>query len=218
MKKQNVKSATSPSSSAAASSRDNILEVATHEFSAKGLSGARVDEIAEVTNTSKRMIYYYFKSKEGLYRAVLERCYHRLRRLDSSRDLDSLEPMAALREVVRITFDYHLSNPDFVRIVMNENIHQGAHIADITSLKERNRAVITALDRLIARGVAAKVFRPDLDPVDVHMSISALCFYNVSNRYTFSHNFKYDLGSPEIVKRRRRIVVDMIERWCRAGP
>ena len=49
-----------------------ILEVATTEFADKGLSGARIDAIASATQTSKRMIYYYFGSKEGLYVAVLE--------------------------------------------------------------------------------------------------------------------------------------------------
>ncbi len=58
----------------------NILEVATAEFADKGLAGARIDEIAALTHTSKRMIYYYFGSKEGLYLAVLEEAYRRVAR------------------------------------------------------------------------------------------------------------------------------------------
>ena len=56
-----------------------ILDVATKKFAEKGLSGGRIDEIAAATNTSKRMIYYYFGSKEGLYVAVLEAAYRRMR-------------------------------------------------------------------------------------------------------------------------------------------
>jgi len=56
-----------------------IMEVATAEFAAKGLGGARIDAIADATHTSKRMIYYYFGSKEGLYLAVLEESYRRMR-------------------------------------------------------------------------------------------------------------------------------------------
>ena len=67
----------------------NIIEIATHEFSEKGLSGARIDEIAERTRTSKRMIYYYFESKEGLYRAVLEDSYRRIRTIEASLDLEN---------------------------------------------------------------------------------------------------------------------------------
>ncbi|RYE71671.1 MAG: TetR/AcrR family transcriptional regulator, partial [Hyphomicrobiales bacterium] len=47
--------------------RQNIIEVASEEFALNGLSGARIDEIAARTRSSKRMIYYYFGDKEGLY-------------------------------------------------------------------------------------------------------------------------------------------------------
>src|SRR5580698_277875 len=106
--------------------RANILAVAIEEFSAKGLAGGRVDEIAERTHTVKRMIYYYFGSKEGLYRAVLEHAYDHIRTIESDLDLDSLPPDEALRHLVKVTFDYHNKHPEFVRLVMNENIHQGA--------------------------------------------------------------------------------------------
>jgi AcrR family transcriptional regulator len=197
-------------------SRANILAVATEEFSEKGLSGGRVDEIAERTQTSKRMIYYYFGSKEGLYEAVLEKCYANVRQIDTSLELDAMAPLNALRQLVRVTFDFHNTNPDFVRLVMNENIHKGAHIGQVSSIKTRAKAVITMLQRLIERGVAANVFRSDLDPVELHMTISALCFYNVSNRYTFGRVFQRDLNSPGELAKRRETIVDIIERWCRA--
>jgi AcrR family transcriptional regulator len=196
--------------------RTEILTAATREFSEKGLSGARVDEIAERTQINKRMIYYYFESKEGLYRAVLERCYGHIRMSESAMDLKSLTPEDALRQLVRHTFNYHSMHPDFVRLVMNENIHQGAYIGDIASIKTRNRHVLATLRELLDRGIAARVFRSDLDPIELHMSISALCFYNVSNRYTFSRIFDRDMSSPEAIAARREVVVDMIMRWCAA--
>jgi AcrR family transcriptional regulator len=195
--------------------RANILAVATEEFARKGLSGARVDEIAARTHTVKRMIYYYFGSKEGLYRAVLARCYENIRTLESELNTDALPPPEALRQLVRVTFDHHNKQTDFVRLVMNENIHHGEHIAHLAEIKLRNRTVITMLRKLIDRGVAAGDFRRDLDPVELHMSISALSFFNVSNRYTFSQIFGKDMTSPKALLARREIVVDMIERWCR---
>ncbi len=196
--------------------RAEILAVATDEFSRKGLSGARVDEIAARTHTVKRMIYYYFGSKEGLYRAVLARCYEHIREIETGLDLDTLPPREALRELVRMTYDYHNKHPDFVRLVMNENIHHGEHIGHLPEIESRRKAVLTVLGKLIERGVAAGVFRRDLDPVELHMSISALCFYNVSNRYTFSKIFDRDMTSPKALAARREVVVDMIDRWCRA--
>jgi AcrR family transcriptional regulator len=196
--------------------RANILAVATEEFSKKGLSGSRVDEIAERTHTVKRMIYYYFGSKDGLYRAVLERAYEDIRSLEASLNLDSYAPLEALRVLVGVTFDYHNEHPDFVRLVMNENIHHGDHIGQLAIIKARKNTVLSMLRKLLDRGVAARVFRADLDPIEVHMSISALCFYNVSNRYTFSQIFDRDMSSPKALKRRRETVIDIMERWCRA--
>jgi AcrR family transcriptional regulator len=200
----------------AATAKANILEVATEEFANKGLSGGRVDEIAERTNTVKRMIYYYFGSKDGLYRAVLERSYESIRSLEASLELEALAPDEALRELVRATFDYHNKHPDFVRLVMNENIHHGEHIGHLPIIKARRNTVLSLLRKLLERGVAEHAFRSDLDPIDVHMSISALCFYNVSNRYTFSAIFDKDMVSPKALAKRREIVVDMVWRWCRA--
>jgi AcrR family transcriptional regulator len=202
----------------AEASRAEILAAAAREFSEKGLSGARVDEIADRTRINKRMIYYYFDSKDGLYRAVLERCYGHIRMSESAMDLDSLSPEDALRKLVRHTFDYHSMHPDFVRLVMNENIHQGAHIGSIPSIKTRNRHVLATLRTLLNRGIEAGVFRTDISPLELHMSISALCFYNVSNRYTFSRIFETDMSSPEAIEARREVVVDMIMRWCAAVP
>jgi AcrR family transcriptional regulator len=80
--------------------RRNIVDVATVEFAAKGLSGARNDEIAARTNTSKRMIYYYFGSKEALYLTVLEEAYRRIRRIEAELELDHLPPEEALARLV----------------------------------------------------------------------------------------------------------------------
>jgi AcrR family transcriptional regulator len=191
----------------------DILEVATHEFSEKGLSGARIDEIAERTRTSKRMIYYYFESKEGLYRAVLEESYRRIRSIEATLDLEHKPPLEALAQHVRFTFDYQLANPDFIRLVMVENIHNAVHIAQLSSAQQSNMAAIETLRSIVKRGIAAGVMRKDLDPIDLHMSISALCFFNVSNRHTFSTIFKVDMASLAATAARRESVTDMILRF-----
>ena len=197
----------------AEASRADILAAAQKEFSEKGLSGARVDSIAERTRINKRMIYYYFGSKEGLYRAVLERSYGHIRMSEAAVELDALPPEEALRQHVRITFDYHNMHPDFVRLVMNENIHRAEHLKQIDGLRESNHAVIDLLKALIARGEAEGSFRPGIDPIELHMNMTALAFYNVSNQFTFSHNFEIDMASPEAVARRAKQVADIILAW-----
>ena len=191
-----------------------ILEVATNEFADKGLSGARIDAIAEATHTSKRMIYYYYGSKEGLYLAVLEESYRRMRQIEGDLHLDDLEPEAALRRLVEFTFDRHADNEDFIRLVMNENIQQGTFLAQSTSIQQLNVPAIESIRRLYQRGVEQGVFREGLDPVDIHASISALTFFNVSNRHTFGLIFKDKARSAQSADRRASIT-DMVVRFVR---
>ena len=91
--------------------RQEILDVALTEFARNGYSGRRVDEIAARTRTTKRMIYYYFTSKEQLYIAVLERAYSTARDAERQLDVDYLEPVSAIRTLAELTFDHHESHP-----------------------------------------------------------------------------------------------------------
>jgi AcrR family transcriptional regulator len=193
-----------------------ILEVALREFADKGLSGARIDEIAAATRTSKRMIYYYFGSKEGLYLAVLEHSYREMRRIEGELMLDNLPPEDALRRLVEFTFDHHVAHEDYIRIVMNENIERGKYLAQSQIIQELNVPAISAIGRLYERGLAAGVFRAGLDPVDIHASISALTFFNVSNQYSFGQIFKRDLSASAARALRRANIVEMVVRFVRS--
>ncbi len=190
-----------------------ILEVATTEFADKGLSGARIDEIAAATRTSKRMIYYYFGSKEGLYVAVLEEAYRSMRQIESSLHLNDLDPEEALKRLVAFTFDHHSANEYYVRLVMNENIQRGQYLSQSKIIQQLNVPAIEAIRHLYERGVTAGVFRQGLDPVDIHASISALTFFNVSNKHTFGLIFKRGKASAAAVASRRQNIVEMVLRF-----
>jgi AcrR family transcriptional regulator len=190
-----------------------ILKVAMHEFADKGLSGARIDEIAAATRTSKRMIYYYFNSKEGLYLRVLEEAYRKMRQIESELHLEDLAPIDALRRLVEFTFDHHMRNEDYIRLVMSENINYAAYLAKSERIQTLNLPAISAVQKLYERGIQAGAFRKGLDPVDIHASISGLTFFNVSNQYTFGHIFKRDLKSTAWITARRSAVVDMVLRY-----
>jgi AcrR family transcriptional regulator len=194
----------------------NIMEVARAEFAEKGLAGARIDEIANATHTSKRMIYYYFSSKEGLYLAVLEAAYREMREHEAELDLDNMPPLDALKRLVQYTFDHHRNNEDYIRLVMSENIHRGQYMAQSGLIQELNSPAIGAIASVYARGVATGIFRAGLDPVDIHASISALAFFNVSNRHTFGLIFKQDWQDPQLEALRRGNVIDMVVRYLQA--
>ncbi|GGC11769.1 hypothetical protein GCM10011363_30510 [Marivita lacus] len=190
--------------------RDNILHAAREVFARHGLSGARIDEIARRTRTSKRMIYYYFSDKETLYQAVLEDAYTRMRREEDALDLGKLHPVAALRELAEFTFEHHRHDTDFVRLVMIENIHEGEHMSRIKSISGQNSSAIALLEDIYQRGVEMGLFRRGLSALELHWHISAASVFNVSNRATFSHIFGDDIFTERGQQKLRRQVGDMI--------
>ena len=188
----------------------DILAVATEEFATYGLSGARVDAIAERTRTSKRMIYYYFGGKDGLYLAVLEKAYADIRAIEAALELDMLDPVDALRRVIDQTFENDDSHTDFVRLVTIENINQGKHLAEASSIREINLRIIEIIEAILERGRASGLFRSDLDPVDVHMMISAFCFFRVANRHTFGAIHRVDLSEPGRRQKHKQMIADAV--------
>src|SRR6185312_5437445 len=184
--------------------RAEILEVATREFAEHGYSGARVDEIAERTRTTKRMLYYYFGSKEGLYTAVLECAYAEIRAAEQTVDVEHLDPLAAL------TFDHHEAHPNFIRLVAIENIHRAEHMHASGRFADLNMPAIDRIARILERGRADGTFTRDADPVDVHMIISAYCVFRVANRYTWRTLFSRDLLAPRTRKHYRAMLGDLV--------
>ena len=189
--------------------RAEILDIAAHEFAERGYDGARVDEIAARTRTTKRMIYYYFGGKKQLYLAVLERAYTQIRTAEQAVSVDHLDPVAAIRRLAEVTFDHHEAHPDFVRLVSIENVHHAEHIAQLASLVDLNTTAIDLIDGILARGRAQGLFRADVDALDVHMTISAFCFFRVANRHTFGAIFGRDLVAPELRDRYRKMLGDL---------
>ena len=194
----------------------DILETASREFAMNGLSGARIDEIAARTKSSKRMIYYYFGDKDGLYLRALENAYRTVREGEAKLDTDGLPPREALRRLVEFTFDHHHEHEEFIRMVMIENIHHGQYLERSDVIRGLNVTAIDNIASIYGRGVTAGVFRPGLDPLELHWQVSALCFFNVSNRATFSKIFGRDIGAPAELARLRESSVEMVLRFVAA--
>lgn len=170
--------------------RQDILDVALSEFVEQGYSGARVDAIAGKTKTSKRMLYYYFRDKEGLYRAVLRAAYNNIREAEKALDVSGLSPDEGLRRLVRFTMDYHAGNPEYVRLIMIENIHHGRFINQLDDIVSLNEGAIEVLTGIYRSGCDKRLFRTNINPIDLHWLISALAFFSVSNKATFNLLFQ----------------------------
>jgi len=198
--------------------RAEILAVAAAEFADRGYAGARVDEIAARTRTTKRMIYYYFAGKEQLYVAVLEDAYARIRAAEQLVEVDHLDPVAAIRRIAEVTFDHHEANPEFIRLVSIENIHRGEHIARLPSLVNLNTPAVSLLGEILTRGGDQGLFRTDVDALDVHMMISAFCFFRVANQHTFGAIFGRDLVDPGRRAHYRAMLSDMVVAHLTSAP
>ncbi|WP_329185110.1 TetR family transcriptional regulator [Streptomyces sp. NBC_01428] len=194
----------------AARTRAEILDVATQEFSRAGFAGARVDEIAARTSTTKRMIYYYFGGKEQLFTAVLERAYTVIRQAEQKLDVEHLDPVAAIRRLAELTFDHHEAHPDFIRLVSIENIHEAEHIVASDELGSIGSPALDVIGRILATGRASGLFTADVDAVDLHAMISSFCFFRVSNRHTFGALFGRDLVAADQRDRYRAMLGDMV--------
>ena len=190
--------------------RARIVQAAIDEFAARGFKGASMDAIAARTHTTRGLINYYFGSKEKLYIAVLEQVYGAIRDAEAELDLDHLEPLDAIRRIVEFTYGYYVNHEGFVRLVVAENQAQGRHLRKSKAMRTLNRPIIDRLARVIDRGQRERLFRGDVDPVEVHKAIAALGMFNVTNQFTFGAIFQREMGSKGDVKRRREVVADII--------
>lgn len=188
--------------------KKRIIAAALANFAEFGMQGARMEEIAEKAQTTKRMVVYHFASKEQLYVVVLEQVYQAMREHESGLDLASLPPREAMIRLVEASFDYHTQHPDFMRLVCTENLLRGRYISRSARIKALNKSALDVLEALLQRGQRDAVFLPSIDTVDVHRLISSICVHHVANRYTFNTLFTPNDSEAESIRRNRQLAVD----------
>ena len=182
--------------------RARILAAAKAEFARKGLGGARVDDIAARAKANKRMLYHYFGNKEELFRITLEDAYGDFRAAEARLEIEKDDPITAIKRLVSFTWQYYLDNPEFITLVNSENLHKARHIRSSKRMREMSRPFVGRMRDLLARGAAAGLFRSDLDPVQVNITIAATGYYYLTNRFTGSIIFERDLMSEKALAQR----------------
>jgi AcrR family transcriptional regulator len=190
--------------------RGKILEAATAEFARHGLGGARVDRIAARARANKRMLYYYFGDKDGLFLAALEDRYAHIRAAERSLELEHLDPRVAVRRLVEFTWSYFLEHPEFLTLLNSENLHKGRHVRRSRRVPEMHSHLVQLLRGVLRRGEAQGLFRRGVDPVQLYISIAGEGYFYLSNRYTLSRIFDRDLMAPRALAGRARHIADMI--------
>jgi TetR/AcrR family transcriptional regulator len=194
----------------AEASRAKILDAARIEFVTYGLSGGRVDRIAEASGVNKNLIYHYFGSKDALYLEVLERIYADLRARQQDEDLRDLAPVEGMKRLVSSTFDHFVATPDLIRLMSIENIHYAEHLKNSRTTKQLYGGLLDTIRILLKRGQQQGVFRGNVDAIDLYLSISGLAYFFLSNQHTLSWLLDRDLAARRRVQKRRQHVVEMV--------
>jgi TetR/AcrR family transcriptional regulator len=162
--------------------KTQILDAAEAEFAVTGLSAARTEAIAAQTGVTKAMIYYYFQSKEDLYRAVLERCLAHALGLVEHLQLDCLPPDAALVKLLSQILDCMSENPRIGSILTLEAIqNKGKYYP-----KQLGNLLYGTIVKILEQGMSLGIFR-QLEPRHTAVNIVGTCaFY-----FTAQENLKY---------------------------
>lgn len=196
----------------AAATQARILKAAKSEFARSGLGGARIDVIAERARANKRMIYHYFGNKEQLFQKIVEDAYVDIRSAEQELELDNLPAAEALRTLVSFTWNYYLENPEFIRLVNSENLHEARHLKQSDIIHAVSQQFVDMVDGILKRGAESGEFRAGIDPVQLNITIAAIGFYYLTNRYTGSIIFDRDLMSQQALDDRLAFNLETIMR------
>ncbi|WP_417209118.1 TetR/AcrR family transcriptional regulator [Antarctobacter sp.] len=197
--------------------QERILKAAQAEFSRKGYDGARVDAIIARAKISKNLLYHHFRSKEELYIRVLERIYETLRRRQGDIPLSGLDPVEAMQRLCEDTFQVFIDEPDIISMLNTENLYRGKHIAKSPAIRAMYDRLSDTIRSILRAGEEAGVFRTDIDPVELYISISGLGYFYLSNQYTLSMIFDRELAAPESIQSRKAHITDVILSYLTRG-
>ena len=190
--------------------RQEILVAAMSEFAEKGLGGARIDAIAERAGVNKRLLYYYWGSKDSLFLAVLEQTYADIRSAEQALRLEAIEPAEAIRRLVAFTWNHYVQHPEFLNLLNSENLHRARHLKQSKRIREMNSPLIQSLGVVLERGRHAGVFRGGIDPVQLYISIAGLAYFYLSNNPTLSTIFGRDLMTAKARTERLSHITEVV--------
>ena len=151
-------------------SPDRILAAAAVEFAARGYAGARVDQIAHRARVNKAMLYYHFRSKQGLYRALLRDTFTRAGDRLQAIAASAAPPSEQLDSAIVAIAGFIRQHQFFASIMLREIAESGAHLDSETLAALA--AIPRAVGGIIERGVNEGAFR-SVHPLAAYFSMLA---------------------------------------------
>jgi TetR/AcrR family transcriptional regulator len=193
--------------------RSVVLSAARREFAALGLAGARVDEIAAMAGVSKQVIYYYFSSKDELFRAALLSSYEEIlaNNLEYLRNAPSgSSPEKRLRNLIVHLFDRIGAHREVISLIVEENRYRGQHLRHSDLPYRSSKPLVEHMAAILKEGEAATVFKPRIDARQLFLDIFSVCLFYFTNIYTVSAVIGADLSAADEIKRRRDHIVHSV--------
>jgi len=159
--------------------KQNILNTAIKEFSEKGFSGARVEEIAKKANVNKAMIFYYFNSKENLYKMILKNALYGL--FVQIKDIikPDLKPEKFLEKIPEIYINYFANNREFIKIILRALIDNEESIKDtIREIYRENKIDTRFQYKELFKNWSDKGIISETSNIDFFMNIISLAIFS----------------------------------------
>jgi TetR/AcrR family transcriptional regulator len=190
--------------------REAILDAAMREFALEGVAGARTEAIARAAKVNKALLYYYFKDKEALFGAVMDRVFTELTSSIDAAIKSDLPPKKKFLAYVRAHFDFVASSPLRPRLFHREMMRSGRdgspHMKRI--VEQHLRPTFAKIAALIAEGIESGDFRPVNPGHFIPSVIGVIVFYfstPVPKMIT-----GIDPYDPDMIEQRRAEVIDFI--------
>ena len=189
-----------------------ILNAATKIFADKGLAGARVNEIAESAGVNKALIFYYYRSKSGLYREVLRTAFGSLlqRLYNEAHSNGTLEDR--IRYIIQTYIGYLADCPLIPRLIMIEIMDGLPHIRPIMTelLHSLPKGLPDVLIEMLSGGVRSRNFRPT-DPNQTILSLMGmLVFPFIARPFVEIMRPDLNLDDAEFWEQRKEAVADLL--------
>lgn len=191
-----------------ARTKENLLQAGIKWFSARGYDGVAVDEIVDQAGCNKRMLYHYFGNKDGLYVEVLREVFGKLENIELEGTAETSTTEDAIREILACYFDFLQQNPDFVNLLMWENLNQARFLDAHPNLLSKH-PILQRLDEILKRGRLRGEIEGAPDSRHLLVLLIGVCFIYVSNRHTLHHTLGLDLGRPSVLRKGLQLAQEM---------
>ena len=195
--------------------REAILVAAERAFARHGLAGARTDAIAADAGVNNALLFYYFKSKEHLYHAVLEDHFAEF----NVQALEVLDGPGAAREVllryVSLHFDFMSARHRHAPLFQQCMSAGGPMMGQLVRKYFMPRSV--AFTRLLERGMSSGEFRKT-DPFHTAISIVGLIVFYFTAAPVFQALGHTEAYAEANLKRRKEDVLEFIRHGLFAKP